>query len=113
MGKKTIEEYDPSNYACYALTAVKEDFTLSLVLPNGLQEYTNYDTYDIGNKTLIALTKAVFFITDFVYRLVSENYTEDILYENYEFLVDSQDRVWYHKNGDGANWWYQTAKTLK
>jgi hypothetical protein len=88
MGKKTIEEYDPSNYACYALTAVKEDFTLNLVLPNGLQEYTNYDTYDIGNKTLIAFTKAVFFITDFVYRLVSENYTEDILYENYEFLVD-------------------------
>jgi hypothetical protein len=88
MGKKTIEEYDPSSYACYALTAIKEDFTLNLVLPNGLQEYTNYDTYDIGNKTLIAFTKAVFFITDFVYRLVSENYTEDILYENYEFLVD-------------------------
>ena len=88
MGKKTIEEYDPSSYACYALTAVKEDFTLNLVLPNGLQEYTNYDTYDIGNKTLIAFTKAVFHLTDFVYRLVSENYTEDILYENYEFLSD-------------------------
>jgi hypothetical protein len=88
MGKKTIEQYDPSNYACYAVTGVKEDFTLNTVLPTGLQEYTNYDTYDLGNKTLIAFTKANFKLTDFVYRLVSQNYTEDILYENYEFLVD-------------------------
>jgi hypothetical protein len=88
MGKKTTEEYNPSNYACYAITSVKEDFSLNIVLPSGLEEYINYDTYDIGNKTLIAFTKANFFITDFLYRLISENHTEDILYENYEFLAD-------------------------
>lgn len=91
MEKKTLEEYNPYNYACYAITNVKEDFTLNIVLPSGLQEYTDYHTYDIGDKTLIAFTKLNFFVTDFVYRLVSENHTEDILYENYEFLVDVLD----------------------
>jgi hypothetical protein len=33
--------------------------------------------------------------------------------QNYEFLVDSQDRVWFHQNGDGNDGWYQTGKTLK
>jgi hypothetical protein len=91
MEKKTLEEYDPRNYACYAVTNVKEDFTLNTVLPSGLEEYSNYHVYDIGDKTLIAFTKANFFVTDFVYRLVSQNYVEDILYENYEFLVDVLD----------------------
>jgi len=88
MAVKSHDDYNPANYACYAVTNVKEEFTLSTVHPDGLQEYLNYDTYDIGNKTLIAFTKANFSITDFVYRLVSQNYTEDIMYENYEFLID-------------------------
>ncbi len=33
--------------------------------------------------------------------------------QNFEFLVDSQDRVWYHQNGDWKDGWYQTGKTLK
>lgn len=91
MTKKTHDEYNPSSYACYAVTNVKEDFTLNLVTPSGLVEYVDYDTYDIGQKTLIAFTKANFFVTDFVYRLISQNYEEEILFENYEFLADVLD----------------------
>jgi hypothetical protein len=88
MTKKIHNQYDPVNYACYAVTNIKEDFTLNTVHPSGLQEYLHYDTYDIGNKTLIAFTKLNPFRKDFVYRVVSENYTEEILYENYEDLSD-------------------------
>ena len=32
--------------------------------------------------------------------------------QNYEFLVDSQDRVWFHQNGaDPSNWYL--SRTLK
>jgi len=88
MQYKTFEEYNPSDYACYAITSVKEDFTLNTVHPSGLQEYLDYDIYDIGDRTLIAFTKIRFYATDFVYRIVSENYTEDIQSENYEFIED-------------------------
>ena len=86
MQYKAPQEYDPSAYACYALTNVKEDFTLNTVHPRGLQEYLDYDKYDLGDKTLIAFTKINIYATDFVYRVISENYTEDIQFENYEFI---------------------------
>jgi len=88
MQYKAPQEYNPSSYACYAITSIKEQFTLNTVHPQGLQEYLDYDVFDIGDKTLIAFTKANFFKTDFVYRIVSENYTEDIFYENYDFISD-------------------------
>ena len=39
MQFKSAQEYNPLNYACYAVTSVKEDFTLNTVHPGGLQEY--------------------------------------------------------------------------
>ena len=100
MQYKTFEEYNPSDYACYAITSVKEDFILNTVHPSGLQEYLDYDIYDIGDKTLIAFTKIRFYATDFVYRIVSENYTEDIQSENYEFIEDVLNDS-YDKNKNG------------
>jgi len=88
MQYKAPQEYDPSAYACYAITNVKEDFTLNTVHPRGLQEYLDYDIYDIGDKTLIAFTKINVYKTDFVYRIVSQNYTEDIQSDNYEYLSE-------------------------
>lgn len=88
MQIKLHQEYNPSNYACYAITSIEEDFTLNTVHPSGLQEYLDYDVYDIGNKYLIAFTKINFDRTDFVYRVVSANYTEDINAENYENLLE-------------------------
>lgn len=100
MQFKPAEEYDPLNYACYAVTSVKEDFTLNTVHPTGLQEYLHYDMYDIGSKTLIAFTKINVYKTDFVYRVVSQNYTEDIQFENYEFIEDVLSDS-YDKNKNG------------
>lgn len=88
MNFKAPELYDPSNYACYAVTDVKENFTLNTVHPSGLREYLDYDLYDIGDKTLIAFTKINFYKTDFVYKIVSKNFTKDIQCENYEFIED-------------------------
>jgi hypothetical protein len=88
MQYKEPQQYNPANYACYAVTSVKEDFTLNTIHPSGLQEYLDYDIYDIGDKTLIAFIKIRFYATDFLYRVVSENYTEDIQSENYEFIED-------------------------
>jgi len=88
MQYKAPQEYDPSAYACYAITNVKEDFTLNTVHPRGLQEYLDYDIYDIGDKTLIAFTKINVYKTDFVHRIVSQNYTEDIQSDNYEYLSE-------------------------
>jgi len=31
----------------------------------------------------------------------------------YDFLVDSQNRVWYHETDDGPSYWNLSAKTLK
>jgi hypothetical protein len=100
MQYKAIEEYNPSNYACYAVTSIKEQFTLNTVHPTGLQQYVNYDIYDIGSKTLIAFTKINIHKTDFVYRVVSQNYTEDIQFENYEFIEDVLSGS-YDKNKNG------------
>jgi hypothetical protein len=33
--------------------------------------------------------------------------------QNYWYLVDSQDRVWYQENGWSAGDWYFSGKTLK
>jgi hypothetical protein len=96
MQFKLSQEYDPLNYACYAVTSIKENFTVNTVHPSGLKEYLNYDLYDIGEHTLIAFTKANFFKTDFVYRIVSENYVEEIFYENYEFVKDILDNDYDH-----------------
>jgi len=96
MQFKLPQEYDPLNYACYAVTGIKEDFTVNTVHPSGLKEYLYYDLYDIGEQTLIAFTRANFFKTDFVYRIVSENYVEEIFYENYEFVQDVLDNDYDH-----------------
>ena len=95
---KNVEDYDPSLYACYAITSIKEDFTINTVHPGGLQEYLHYDLYDLGDKTLIAFTKIRFFGTDFVFRVVSENFTENISSENYEFLSDILDESYDQSN---------------
>lgn len=100
MQFKPAQEYDPLNYACYAVTSVKEDFTLNTVHPTGLQEYLHYHIYDIGSKTLIAFTKINIYKTDFVYRVVSQNHTEDIQFENYEFIEDVLSGS-YDKNKNG------------
>jgi hypothetical protein len=88
MQRKTAQEYNPLNYACYAVTGITEDFTINTVHPSGLKEYVDYDLYDIGEKTLIAFTKLNIHKVDFVYRIVSENYVEEIFCENYEFIQD-------------------------
>jgi hypothetical protein len=97
---KNIEDYDPSIYACYAVTNIKEDFKIYTVHPSGLREYEHYDVYEIENKTLIAFTKIKFFATDFVYRVISENHTEEIQSENYEFVEDVLNDS-YDKNKNG------------
>lgn len=90
MSKKDISEFDPSCYASYAVTKIKEDFKIYLIHlhPTDLIEYLDYDFYDIGEYNLIAFTNISFHKTDFVYRVISENFTEDIQSENYEFLYD-------------------------
>lgn len=98
MQYKAIEEYNPLNYACYAVTSVKEDFTLNTVHPGGLREYLDYDIYDIGETTLIAFTKINFYKTDFVFRVVSENQTEEINAENYEYVSDILDESYDETN---------------
>jgi hypothetical protein len=95
---KNTEDYDPSIYACYAVTNIKEDFKIYTVHPSGLREYEHYDVYEIENKTLIAFTKIKFFATDFVFRIVSENHTEEISSENYEFLSDILDESYDQSN---------------
>jgi hypothetical protein len=97
---KNIEDYNPAFYACYATTSIKEDFKIYTVHPSGLKEYEDYHIYDIGDKTLIAFTKIRFLATDFVYRVISENYTEEIQSENYEFVEDVLNDS-YDKNKNG------------
>jgi hypothetical protein len=80
--------YNPKLYACYAVVSNKDDFKLYTVHPAGLREFLNYDVYDIGNKSLIAFKEINFHKTDFVYRVISENKTEEIFCENYEFISD-------------------------
>jgi hypothetical protein len=51
----------------------------------------------------------------------NENKTEEKVFnntnspndQNYEFLVDSKDRVWCHQNGDSPSEWTFSGKTLK
>lgn len=97
MSIKNINDYNPSDYACYAVTSIKQPFTLNTVHPTGLQEYPNYDTYDLGEYTLIAFKTINLYKTDFVYRIVSQDRTEDIQSENYEFLYEVLEGT-YDKN---------------
>jgi hypothetical protein len=89
MQIKAHEEYDPSNYASYAITSIKEDFTINLLYPSGFIEYVEYDLYDIGDQFLIAFYHLGMFKTNFKYLIVSENKIEEINHENYEFLIDT------------------------
>jgi len=89
--------YDPKNYACYAVVDNKDDFQLHTVHPAGLKQYVDYDVYDIGTKSLIAFKKINFYKTEFVYRAISENKTEEIFCENYEFISDVLEND-YEKN---------------
>jgi hypothetical protein len=88
MAKLNHSSYDPMLYACYAVVDNKDDFSLYTVHPAGLREFPNYDVYDVGSKSLIAFKEINFHKTDFVYRAVSENQTEEIFCENYEFISD-------------------------
>ena len=88
MQIKAHEEYNPSNYACYAITSIKEDFTINLLYPSGFVEYTEYDLYDIGDQTLIAFYHLGIFKDNFTYYVISDNKTEKINHQNYEWLID-------------------------
>jgi len=85
---KNVENYDPSLYACYAITDIKEDFGIYTVHSSGLKELFHYDLYEIEDHVLIAFTKMFFFKTEFVYRIKSENYSQDINAETFESLED-------------------------
>ena len=88
MQVKNIEEYNPENYGCYAVTSVKDDFLLYTIHPEGLLEYINYDVYSIGSKFLLAFKEYNTKKTDYVYRIVSETETEEIDFQTYEILKD-------------------------
>jgi hypothetical protein len=88
MQVKAHEEYDPSNYCAYAITSIKDDFTINLLYPSGFIEYTEYDLYDIGDQTLIAFFHLGVFKNNFTYYLISDNKTEKINHQNYEWLID-------------------------
>lgn len=85
---KNIENYDPSLYACYAITDIKEDFGIYTVHPSGLKEQFHYDLYEIEDYVLIAFTAMFILKSEFVYRIVSENYSQDINSETFESLED-------------------------
>jgi len=88
MQVKAHEEYDPSNYSAYAVTSIKEDFTINLLYPSGFIEYTEYDLYDIGDQTLIAFFHLGVFKNNFTYYVISDNKTEKINHQNYEWLTN-------------------------
>ena len=85
---KNTEDYDPSLYACYAITSIKEDFAIYTVHPSGLREYGDYHIYEIEDKTLIAFTKIYTLRSEFTLRIISENNSEDINTETFEALDD-------------------------
>ena len=60
MQIKAHQEYDPNNYAGYAITSIKEDFKINLLYPSGFVEYSGYDLYDIGDQILIAFNNLHF-----------------------------------------------------
>jgi hypothetical protein len=100
MQIKTHEEYNPSKYAGYAITSIKEDFKINLLYPNGFIEYTGYDLYDIGEQILICFYDMGIYKDNFTYYVVSNNKTEKISHQYYEWVVDVV-------NGD-----YQKDKTV-
>jgi hypothetical protein len=100
MQIKTHEEYNPSNYAGYALTSIKEDFKINLLYPSGFIEYIGYDLYDVGDQTLICFYDMGIYKDNFTYYVVSDNKTEKISHQYYEWVIDVI-------NGD-----YQKDKTV-
>lgn len=88
MQIKTHEQYDPSNYAGYAITSIKEDFKINLLYPSGFIEYSEYDLYDIGDQILIAFNSLHLQKDNFTYYVMSDNKTEKIGHQYYEWIID-------------------------
>lgn len=88
MEIKDINSLNPEIYACYAITNIKEDFKIYTVHPSGLKEQFNYDLYEIENYILIAFTSMFTVKSEFIYRIKSENYSQDINAETFESLED-------------------------
>jgi hypothetical protein len=100
MQLKSHEEYDPINYACYAVTNITDDFTVNLLYPSGFVEYKDCDLFNIGDQTLIAFYHMGMYKDNFTYYIVSDNKTEKIGHQCYEWVIDVV-------NGD-----YQKDKSL-
>ena len=88
MQVKQHQEYDPNNYAGYAITSIKEDFKINLLYPSGFIEYTEYDLYDIGDQILIAFNSLHLQKDNFTYYVMSDNKTEKIGHQYYEWIID-------------------------
>jgi hypothetical protein len=88
MQIKAHEEYDPSSYAAYAITSIKEDFTINLLYPSGFVQYFDYDLYDIGDQILIGFYHLGIQKNNFTYYVISDNKIEKINHQNYEWLID-------------------------
>jgi hypothetical protein len=88
MQIKAHQEYDPSNYAGYAITSIKEDFKINLLYPSGFIEYSGYDLYDIGDQILIAFNNLHFQKDNFTYYVISDNKIEKIGHQYYEWIID-------------------------
>jgi hypothetical protein len=88
MQIKAHQEYDPNNYAGYAITSIKEDFKINLLYPSGFIEYSNYDLYDIGDQILIAFNSLHFQKDNFTYYVMSDSKTEKIGHQYYEWIID-------------------------
>ena len=88
MEIKTHEQYDPSNYAGYAMTSIKEDFKINLLYPSGFIEYSEYDLYEIGDQILIAFNSLHLQKENFTYYVMSDNKTEKIGHQYYEWMTD-------------------------
>lgn len=91
MQIKAHEEYDPRNYACYAVTNITDDFTVNLLYPSGFIEYKDYDVFNIGNQTLIAFYHVGIFKDNFTYYIISDDKTEKIGHQCYEWVKDVVD----------------------
>lgn len=88
MQIKNIDSLNPEDYACYAVTNIKENFKIYTVHPSGLKEINHYDLYQIEDYILIAFTRMFIVKSEFIYRIVSESYSQDINAETFESLED-------------------------
>jgi hypothetical protein len=88
MQIKAHQEYDPHNYAGYAITSIKEDFKINLLYPSGFIEYSGYDLYDIGDQILIAFNNFHLQKDNFTYYVISDNKIEKIGHQYYEWIID-------------------------